>query len=75
MKRGHVKIDPIIVNLVGDTKPDQAQIKKEYLFKNLHSNHLLINHVVTLIDETQLVKESMRQKFFKGPVPMVNIIA
>jgi len=36
-KRGHVKLDPLIVKFVGDIKPDQNQVKKEFIFKNLDS--------------------------------------
>lgn len=49
-KKGHLKLDPFINKLVGDCKPDQNQVKKEYIYKNLNSN--LINcYTVTILDE------------------------
>jgi len=56
VKRGHIKLDPIIVNMVGGLQPEQREVKKEFLFKNLQTN-LLNYHTITLIDEKQIVKE------------------
>ncbi len=45
-----MKLDPRIGLLVGDLKPNQIEVKKEYIFKNLNSS-LLNCYVVNLIDE------------------------
>ena len=73
-KRGHIKLDPLIHKLVGDCKPDQNQVKKEYVYKNLNSN--LVNcYTVTILDEQQIIQDSQRYLFFKGDVPPVQIVA
>lgn len=57
VKRGHCRLDPLIGKLVGGTSHDQKEVKKDFIFKNL--NGQLINcHLVTLVDETQLVADS-----------------
>ena len=73
-KRGNIKLDPCIYKLVGETKPDQKETKKEFVFKHLNQN-ILNCYTVTLIDESQLVKAIERQRFFKGDVPSVHIVA
>lgn len=74
MKKGNVKLDPIIVKLIGDIKQDQKDAKKEFIFKNINVN-LLPCYTITLIDEDQIVLDNDRQKIFKGDVPLVEIIA
>lgn len=74
VKKGHVAIDPTIARLVGDIKPDQKEVKKEYIFKNLASC-LNTCYTVTLVDVSQIVTEKMRLQFFKGDVPKVHILA
>lgn len=49
-RRGHISLDPFIGKLVGDIKPGQTDVKKEYVFKNIASN-LQNCYTVTLIDE------------------------
>jgi hypothetical protein len=50
VKRGCVKLDPFIANFVGDIKPGQLEVKKEYIYKNLEVN-LIKCHVVSVLDE------------------------
>ena len=70
-RRGHVRLDPLFVNLT-TFKPGQNDVKKEYIFKNL--NHNLHNaYVTTLVDQDQITKD--RQRFFKGDVPKVDILS
>lgn len=74
VKRGHVRLDPHIGKLVGGQNHDQKEVRKDYIFKNLNGN--LVNcYLVTLIDQTQLVAEKERQKFYRGDVPKVEIIS
>ena len=73
-KRGHITLDPFIGKLVGDIKPGQTEVKKEYVFKNIITN-LQNCYTVTLIDQQQLVHEKEKQKMFKGDVPTVEILA
>jgi hypothetical protein len=73
-KRGHIKLDPHIGKLVGDTKPGQTEAKKEFIYKNIVTN-LHRCYTVTLIDESQIVSEKERMKVFKGEVPLVEIIS
>jgi hypothetical protein len=73
-KRGHISLDPFVGKLVGDIKPGQTDVRKEYIFKNLVSN-LHNCYTVTLIDEAQLVHESQKQKLVKGEVPHVELLA
>jgi hypothetical protein len=49
-KRGHITLDPFIGKLVGDIKPGQTEVKKEYVFKNIVTN-LQNCYTVTLIDQ------------------------
>ena len=44
------------------------------MFKSLQTN-LTNCYVVNLVDESQLVAESKRSRFFKGDVPHVKIVA
>lgn len=73
-KRGHVRLDPLIGRLVGGQNADQKETRKDYIFKNLNGN-LQDCHLITLIDESQLVSAKERQRFVKGPVPHVQIIS
>ena len=59
VKRGHVLIDPQIARLVGEVKPDQRDVKKEYIFKNISSS-LDVCYTVTLVDVSQIVSEKQR---------------
>lgn len=74
VKRGHIRLDPQIVRLVGDCKPGQNDVKKEYLYKNLMGN-LTECHVITMLDEDLVVRDSQKLRFVKGPVPRVTIFA
>jgi translation initiation factor 2D len=73
-KRGHVKIDPLLIRLVGDCKPDQSQVKKEFIYKNITTN-LLSCYVVSVLDQDLVIKDNVRQKFVKGEVPCVQLVA
>lgn len=74
VKKGHIKIDPLIARLVGDCKPDQKEVKKEFIYKNISSN-LLPCYVVSTLDQDLIIKDNLRQKFFKGEVDGVKIVA
>jgi hypothetical protein len=49
VKKGCVAIDPNMAKLVGDLKPDQREVKKAYIFKNIAAG-LITCHTITLID-------------------------
>lgn len=63
-----------MIKIVGDCKPEQNQVKKEFVFKNIMPN-LIECHVVTMLDEELVVREKVRERFFKGPVPPVIVLA
>lgn len=74
VKRGNVKVDPLLIRLVGDCKPDQREVKKEFVYKNITTN-LLPCYVVTMLDQDLVIKDTVRSKFYKGEVPCVQLVA
>ena len=74
VKRGHIKVDPYMIHMVGNCKPEQNQVKKEYVMKNIMTS-LNICYLVTQLDQNLIIRDKERQKFFKGEVPQVEMIA